>query len=125
MKIESEVLRRPAHGQRRPAERQPADWRNDFPILHQLVHGKPLAYLDNAATTQKPHSVIDAIADYYRHDNANVHRGVHALSQRATDAYEAARATAQHFLNAAGSEEIVFVRGATEAINLVVQSYAR
>jgi cysteine desulfurase/selenocysteine lyase len=120
MKIESDVLRHPAHAQRGVNE-----WRNDFPILHQQVHGKPLSYLDNAATTQKPQSVIDAIVHYYRHDNANVHRGVHALSQRATDAYEGARGKVQRFLNAAGSEEIVFVRGATEAINLVAQSYAR
>jgi cysteine desulfurase / selenocysteine lyase len=99
--------------------------RRDFPILHQRVHGKPLVYLDNAATTQKPQAVIDAITRYYTTDNANVHRGVHTLSQRATEAYEAARVTAQHFLNAAESCEIIFVRGATEGINLVAHSYGR
>jgi cysteine desulfurase / selenocysteine lyase len=99
--------------------------RRDFPILHQRVHGKPLVYLDNAATTQKPQAVIDALVHYYTTDNANVHRGVHQLSERATEAYEAARVTVQHFLNAAESCEIVFVRGATEAINLVAQTYGR
>lgn len=100
-------------------------WRADFPILESEIHGKPLIYLDNAATTQKPQAVIDAEARYYREDNANVHRGVHALSQRATDAFEAARTKVQRFINAARSDEIVFVRGTTEAINLVAQSYAR
>jgi cysteine desulfurase/selenocysteine lyase len=100
-------------------------WRADFPILESEIHGKPLIYLDNAATTQKPQAVIDAEARYYREDNANVHRGVHALSQRATDAFEAARTKVQCFINAARSDEIVFVRGTTEAINLVAQSYAR
>lgn len=100
-------------------------WRADFPILESEIHGKPLIYLDNAATTQKPQAVIDAEARYYREDNANVHRGVHALSQRATDAFEAARIKVQRFINAARSDEIVFVRGTTEAINLVAQSYAR
>jgi cysteine desulfurase/selenocysteine lyase len=89
------------------------------------VNGKSLVYLDNAATTQKPQVVIDAVSRYYTHDNANVHRGVHTLSQRATDSYEAARAKIQRFINAAAVEEIVFVGGATEAINLVAQSYAR
>jgi cysteine desulfurase / selenocysteine lyase len=105
--------------------RSRAHWRDDFPILRRRVNGKPLVYLDNAATTQKPQVVIDAESCYYTHDNANVHRGVHSLSQRATDAYEAARARIQRFINAAAAEEIVFVRGATEAINLVAQSYAR
>lgn len=100
-------------------------WRADFPILESEIHGKPLIYLDNAATTQKPQAVIDAEARYYCEDNANVHRGVHALSQRATDAFEAARTKVQRFINAARSDEIVFVRGTTEAINLVAQSYAR
>lgn len=100
-------------------------WRADFPILESKIHGKPLIYLDNAATTQKPQAVIDAEARYYREDNANVHRGVHALSQRATDVFEAARTKVQRFINAARSDEIVFVRGTTEAINLVAQSYAR
>jgi len=99
--------------------------RQDFPALHQQVRGRPLAYLDNAATTQKPRSVIDAIARFYREDNANVHRGVHLLSERATAAYERARVRVQRFLNARESREIVFVRGATEAINLVAQSWGR
>ena len=97
--------------------------RHDFPILQERVHGKPLVYLDNAATSQKPETVISAIANYYRRDNANIHRGVHLLSQRATDEYEAARSVVQRFLGARESREIVFVRGATEAINLVVQTY--
>ncbi len=99
--------------------------RQDFPVLNQMAHGKPLVYLDNAATTQKPQAVINAIVDYYQHDNSNVHRGVHLLSERATQAYEKARETVQHFLNAAHSSEIVFVRGTTEAINLVAQTYGR
>jgi cysteine desulfurase/selenocysteine lyase len=99
--------------------------RKDFPILHQTVHGKPLVYLDNAATTQKPLRVIEAIENYYRHDNANIHRGVHTLSERATEAYEKVRAAAQKFLNAADTKEIIFVRGTTEAINLVAQTYGR
>ncbi len=96
--------------------------RSDFPVLQQKVHEKPLVYLDNAATTQKPHSVIDAISRYYSQDNSNVHRGVHELSQRATELYEGARVKLQKFVNASSSSEIVFVRGATEAINLVAQS---
>ena len=99
--------------------------RKDFPILHQEVHGKPLVYLDNAATAQKPQLVIDALARYYATDNANVHRGVHRLSERATEAYEGARARIQRFLNAAQTREIIFVRGATEGINLVAQTYGR
>src|SRR5881394_1609248 len=99
--------------------------RKDFPVLHQKVHGKPLVYLDNAATTQKPLAVIEAISDYYRHDNSNIHRGVHTLSERATEAYEKVRAAAQKFLNAASLKEIIFVRGTTEAINLVAQTYGR
>jgi len=99
--------------------------RKDFPILHQEIYGKPLVYLDSAATSQKPRSVIDAIARYYLDDNANVHRGVHLLSQRATEAYEAAREKVQRFVNAAHAHEIVFVRGTTEAINLVAQTYGR
>ena len=100
-------------------------WRENFPILKTKVHGKPLVYLDNAATTQKPLAVIDAENQYYRHDNANVHRGIHALSQRATEAFESARVKVQHFINAASSDEIIFVRGTTEAINLVAQTYGR
>jgi cysteine desulfurase/selenocysteine lyase len=99
--------------------------RADFPILHQNVHGHQLVYLDNAATTQKPRQVIDAISHYYERDNANIHRGVHALSQRATDAYEHARRTAQEFLGAGDCREIIFVRSSTEAINLVAQTYGR
>jgi cysteine desulfurase/selenocysteine lyase len=99
--------------------------RKDFPALHQEVYGKPLVYLDSAATSQKPRVVIDALQAYYESDNANVHRGVHYLSQRATDAYEAARTGVQRFLNAADAHEIVFVRGATEGINLVAASYGR
>jgi len=99
--------------------------RQDFPILHQQVHGRDLVYLDNAASSQKPVQVIDAISDYYRKDNANVHRGVHKLSQRATDAYEGSRSKVRGFLNAQSDKEIVFVRGATEAINLIAQSFVR
>ena len=100
-------------------------WRTDFPILKTKVHGKPLVYLDNAATTQKPQAVIEAELKYYRDYNANVHRGIHALSQWATDAFEAARIKVQRFINAASANEIIFVRGTTEAINLVAQSYGR
>ncbi|MBI3107756.1 MAG: cysteine desulfurase [Candidatus Rokubacteria bacterium] len=99
--------------------------RKDFPILQQEVHGKPLVYLDNAATTQKPLPVLDALHAYYTADNANVHRGVHLLSERATEAYEAARGRIQGFLHAAHSREIIFVRGATEGINLVAQTFGR
>nr|WP_298724829.1 cysteine desulfurase [uncultured Steroidobacter sp.] len=99
--------------------------RRDFPILHQAVNGKPLVYLDNAASSQRPKSVIEAISRYYEHDHANVHRGVHTLSQRATDAYEGARETIRRFINARDTKEIVFVRGTTEAVNLVAQSFAR
>lgn len=109
-------------------EATPADvarWRDDFPILSETIGDQPLAYLDNAATTQKPNSVIAAEVAYYSHTNANVHRGVHTLSQRATDAYEAARGKVQRFINAASTNEIIYVRGATEAINLVAQSFAR
>lgn len=99
--------------------------RADFPILHQQINGQPLVYLDNAASTQKPQQVIEAIDHYYRTDNANVHRGVHRLSQRATDAFEASRSTVRDYLNASSDREIIFVRGATEAINLVAQSFVR
>lgn len=99
--------------------------RSDFPALHQAVHGQPLVYLDNAATTQKPLKVIEVLDSYYRNDNANVHRGVHALSERATAAYEAAREKVRKFLNAQSPQELVFVRGTTEAINLVAQSWGR
>ena len=99
--------------------------RADFPILHQEVRGRPLVYLDSAATTQKPRSVIDALVRYYTHDNANVHRGVHALSERSTQAYEGARERIRKFINARDTKEIIFVRGCTEAINLVAQTYGR
>ena len=99
--------------------------RADFPILRQKIRGKPLVYLDNAATTQKPQVVINTITRYYERDNANIHRGVHFLSEHATEEHDEARATIQHFINAADSKEIIFVRGATEAINLVAQTYGR
>ncbi|MEE8350083.1 MAG: cysteine desulfurase [Acidobacteriota bacterium] len=99
--------------------------RQDFPILSQQVNGKPLVYLDNAATAQKPRSVIDAITHYYESYNSNIHRGVHHLSQKATEAYEQARVKAQRLLNASESREIIFVRSTTEAINLVAQTYGR
>ena len=99
--------------------------RRDFPILHQRVHDQPLVYLDNAASAQRPEAVIDAISQYYRRDHANVHRGVHTLSQRATDAYEGAREKVRRFINAASTKEIIFTRGTTEAINLVAQSWGR
>lgn len=97
--------------------------RADFPVLDQKVNGKPLVYLDNAATTQKPRQVIDTIDEYYRRYNSNIHRGVHSLSEKATAAYEAARETVRDFINAPATREIIFVRGATEGINLVAQSY--
>jgi cysteine desulfurase/selenocysteine lyase len=119
---------RPAAAGGRAAAGAPFDVervRADFPILRRQVHGKPLVYLDNAATTQKPQAVIDAIARYYTEINANVHRGVHALSELATDAYEAARETVRGFFNAGASREIVFTRNATESINLVAHAYGR
>ncbi|MCF3650000.1 cysteine desulfurase [Synoicihabitans lomoniglobus] len=97
--------------------------RIDFPVLDQHVGGRPLVYLDNAATTQKPRSVIDAVARFYERDNSNVHRGLHALSMRATDGYEAARARTAQFINAADPAEIVFTRGTTESVNLIAQSW--
>lgn len=100
-----------------------ASVRRDFPILEESVHGKPLVYLDNAATAQKPRTVIDCVNHYYRHDNSNIHRGVHLLSERATEAYENARLKVKDFLNARDTCEVVFVRGTTEAINLVAHSY--
>src|SRR5213592_723037 len=99
--------------------------REDFPILQQRVHGKPLVYLDNAATSQKPQVVIDTITQYYAAENSNIHRGVHFLSEQATHAYEGARDTVRRFLHAADSRELIFVRGTTEGINLVAQSYGR
>lgn len=99
--------------------------RNDFPILHQIINGKPLIYLDNAATSQKPKNVLDAIEKYYREYNSNIHRGVHTLSENATEAYELARLKIKNFINAQSNKEVIFVRGATEAINLVAQSFGR
>lgn len=99
--------------------------RSDFPILRQKVHGKPLVYLDNAATSQKPEVVLDALRDFYTVDCSNIHRGVHTLSERATAAYEASREKIRAFLNAAETREIIYVRGATEAINLVAITYGR
>ncbi len=108
-----------------PAQRlDPHAVRADFPILHQQVNGYPLAWLDNAATTQKPRAVIEAVARFYERDNSNIHRGAHALAARATDAYEHARETVARFLGAGTSQEIVFVRGATEGINLVARTFS-
>ena len=111
-----------------PAGRDPSSFdvervRADFPVLHQQVHGCPLAFLDNAASAQHPAAVIDAISHYYRHDHANVHRGVHTLSHRATEAYEGAREAVRRFIGAGSTREIVFTRGTTEAINLVAPSF--
>jgi cysteine desulfurase / selenocysteine lyase len=109
----------------RPGENR-KDWaalRDDFPILRQTVNGLPLIYFDNAATTQKPRAVVDALSRYYEHDNANVHRGIHELSNRATAAFEAARTRAAAFLHARSAEEIVFTRGTTEGINLVAAAW--
>ncbi len=99
--------------------------RQDFPILSETIHGRPLVYLDNAASTQKPRAVLDTLRHVYEHDYANVHRGVHTLSQRATDLFEGARLKIKGFINARKIEEIIFVRGTTEAVNLVAQSYGR
>ena len=110
------------------AESPPTDWsatRADFPILHQHVHGRPLIYFDNAATTQKPRAVLDALRSYYESDNANVHRGIHELSNRATASFEAARSRAARFVNARGPDEIVFTRGTTEGINLVANVWGQ
>ena len=99
--------------------------RKDFPILNQKVHGKPLAWLDNAATTQKPQSVIDTLSYFYAHDNSNIHRGAHTLAARSTDAFEQARQKVQGFLGASSAKEIIYVRGTTEGVNLVAQTYGR
>ena len=105
--------------------RQAAGWRADFPALQQAVHGQPLVYLDSAASAQQPAAVIEAVARYQREDHANVHRGVHTLSHRATEAYESARDKLRDFINASSRSEIVLTKGTTEAINLVAQSYCR
>ncbi len=99
--------------------------RNEFPILHQQVNGRNLVYLDNAATSQKPLSVINALVDYYKGYNANIHRGIHTLAEKATKAFEETRHTAQKFINASSEQEIIFTRGVTEGINLVASSYGR
>jgi cysteine desulfurase/selenocysteine lyase len=99
--------------------------KRDFPILRECVHGRPLVWLDNAATTQKPQAVIDRLSYFYEHENSNVHRAAHELAARATDAYESAREKVRRFLNAPSTREIVFVRGATEGINLIAQSWGR
>ena len=112
-------------GPLRPPALDVENIRRDFPLLTQKIHGKSLVYLDNAATTQKPQAVIDRITRYYQEENSNIHRGVHSLSEKATQAYEAARAKVRGFLNASQDREILFVRGATEGINLVAQSYGR
>jgi cysteine desulfurase/selenocysteine lyase len=113
--------------QRNPTSPRPASFlkalRADFPVLDQTVNGHPLVYLDNAATTQKPRAVIEALVRYYEHDNANVHRGIHTLSNRSTLAFEAAREGVAAFLNASSPEEIIFTRGTTESINLVAQAW--
>ncbi|HYV67683.1 MAG TPA: cysteine desulfurase [Myxococcales bacterium] len=119
------VPRRRAAGAPNPTVLDVEKLRKDFPILRQEVRKKPLVYLDSAATAQKPRAVIDAIDRYYLEDNANVHRGVHLLSERATEAYEGAREKVQGFIGAAHAHEIVFLRGTTEAINLVAQTYGR
>src|SRR5438105_12088549 len=125
MKPPSDNLARngPAAGNGRTFD--PRKVRAEFPILSTTVYGKPLVYLDNGATTQKPNAVIDRISRYYREENANIHRGVYRLSQVATGAYEEARRKVQRFINAADEREVIFTRGTTEAINLVASSYGR
>ncbi|GAF86618.1 unnamed protein product, partial [marine sediment metagenome] len=99
--------------------------RQDFPILSRQVHGKPLVYLDNAATTQKPRAVIEALVHFYEHQNANIHRAIHTLGEEATVAYEETRAKVSRFINAPRPENIVFTRSATEALNLVASAWGR
>ena len=118
-------MSKPSHQLRSASGFDPLRWRRDFPIFKQKVNGKPLVYLDNANTSQKPQVVIDALSSYYETINANVHRGTHRLSELATAAYEGAREKARSFIHAGSTREIVFVRGTTEAINLVAQSYGR
>src|SRR6201986_2384489 len=108
------------------APKKMIDWaklRADFPILDQEVHGHPLVYFDNAASSQKPRAVLETLRHYYERDNANVHRGIHELSNRATNAFEASRVRAAKFINAKSDNEIIFTRGTTEGINLVAQSW--
>ena len=126
MKPHSDILSPPTAGPSRASSAFDVQRiRRDFPLLHQQMNSHPLAYLDNAATTQKPQAVIDAIAHYYEQDNANIHRGVYTLSQRATDAYELARKKVQRFINAPDPAQIIFTRGTTEAINLVAATHGR
>ena len=99
--------------------------RKEFPVLHQEVNGHPLAYFDNAATTQKPQEVIDALIDYYTGYNSNIHRGVHSLAEKATSAFEKTRIAAQQFINAREAEEVIFTKGTSESINLVAGTYGR
>src|SRR5690349_24875452 len=99
--------------------------RAEFPVLHQQVNGRDLVYFDNAATNQKPKKVIDALVDYYTGYNANIHRGIHTLAEKATKAYEQTRETVRHFINAPSAEQIIFTRGVTESINLVAATYGR
>jgi len=103
----------------------PEDYRKDFPILNEIVHGKPLIYFDNGASTQKPLQVINTISDYYLHSNANVHRGIHALSEKATAAFEDSRKKVANFINASSEKQIIFTRGTSEAINLVASAWGR
>ena len=130
----SELLFRDRRTRLRPTDPQTADkheifdvhaFRADFPILRETVNGKPLIWFDNAATTQKPQAVIDRISYFYEHENSNIHRAAHELAARATDAYEEARETARRFIGAPKSEQIIFVRGTTEAINLVAKGVGR
>ncbi|HZD52571.1 MAG TPA: aminotransferase class V-fold PLP-dependent enzyme, partial [Woeseiaceae bacterium] len=106
-----------------PAAEGLTRYRAEFPALDQQVHGRPLVYLDSAASAQQPLAVIEAVSEYQRHDHANVHRGVHTLSQRATEAYEGARDTLARFINAGSRREVIFTTGTTGAINLVAQSW--
>ena len=109
-----------------PSAAYEPEWvRRDFPILERSINGRPLVYLDSAASSQRPRSVLRAVEDYETHSHANVHRGVHALSQAATEAFEGARERIRGFINARSSKEIIFVRGTTEGVNLVAQAYAR
>ena len=116
-------LRAPAAGIAGVRPFDPYAIRRDFPILQQNVNGRPLVWLDNGATTQKPQSVIDRLVDFYENENSNIHRGAHTLAARSTDAYEEARAKVRRFLNAPSAGEIIFVRGTTEGINLVAQTW--
>ena len=128
-KAQHRIFARPIKFRHRGVAEMPfddVDWiRRDFPVLDQQIHGRPLVWFDNAATTQKPQSVIDAMSNFYAHDNSNIHRGAHTLAARATDAYENARQKAQKFLGASSDKEIIFVRGTTEGINLITQTYGR